>query len=112
MLFLSSCTCFQPCMVLHKTTQHGSTCSFIHQFKNNVDILHIGGSARMNYSRALLCCDWADTKSEPPKHRFRRWGKYDLFSPIQFKSETLRQNNAVLRRAALSGPKLAPNRGR
>jgi hypothetical protein len=58
MLFLSSCTCFQPCMVLHKTTQHGSTCSFIHQFKNNVDILHIGGSARMNYSRALLCCDW------------------------------------------------------
>ncbi len=68
--FLSSCTCFQPCMVLRKTTQHGSTRSF-QKFKNNVDILHIEGSARITLS---LCCDWADSKSEPPKHRFRRWG--------------------------------------
>jgi hypothetical protein len=40
-------------MVRHKTTQHGSTCSFIQQFRNNVDILHIGGFCT-NYSLALL----------------------------------------------------------
>jgi hypothetical protein len=54
MLFLSSCTCFQPCMVLHKTTQYGSTCCFIQQVKNNVDILHIGGFARI-----ILSCSSA-----------------------------------------------------
>ncbi len=36
----------------------------------------------------LLCCDWPDSKSEPPKHRwwwFRRWGKYDLISTYNSK---------------------------
>jgi len=72
MLFLSSCTCFQPCMVLHKTTQHRSTCSFIQQFKNTVDILRIGGSARMNYSLALLRLSRFEIWTSQAR-RFRRW---------------------------------------
>jgi hypothetical protein len=42
-------------MVLHKTTQqHGSTCCFIQQFKNNVDILHL-----LEVLHELLSCSAA-----------------------------------------------------
>jgi hypothetical protein len=58
--------------IWYPTTQHRSTCSFIQQFKNNVDILRIGGSARMNYSLALLRLSTFEIWTSQA-HRFRRW---------------------------------------